>query len=66
MSRIKIAFYTDNAAFEDGMSEVDYILEQVNSAVKMFISTGEQDDFCRLIDSNGNHVGSVSFADRDD
>jgi hypothetical protein len=48
---ITIKFNTDNAAFEDFESEINFIFEQI----KKKISHGNRS----IIDSNGNTVGTI-------
>lgn len=67
--RIKIEFNTDSAAFEDFYAELTYTLQQANSKVLQQLARQPATQ-CRapesadkLLDSNGNTVGSVEVCD---
>lgn len=65
--KIKIEFSTDNAAFEDSPSEIHFVLAQIARKVQSQVAraegclctAAEADD--KLLDSNGNTVGSVEI-----
>jgi hypothetical protein len=60
MARIIIEFDIDGAAFEDDFEgEIEHILEDA----KEFILT---DGVGSLMDSNGNHIGTVETENEDD
>ncbi len=51
----KIEFETDNAAFEDGYSEVVAILREVADKIENGVTDGQ------IRDTNGNKVGKYEY-----
>ncbi len=60
--KLSISIDMDNAAFEDDPGELGRILKTAGDKIEAHLGrTPDESFYCRLLDINGNRVGSASL-----